>query len=62
MTARFVATGQARSGVAEKAGTLEGYGQPEDIAQAVAYFATDAGRHVSGQVLRVDGGDQTWPA
>jgi 3-oxoacyl-[acyl-carrier protein] reductase len=62
MTARFVATGQARSGVVEKAGTLEGYGQPEDIAHAVAYFVTDAGRHVSGQVLRVDGGDQTWPA
>jgi NAD(P)-dependent dehydrogenase (short-subunit alcohol dehydrogenase family) len=62
MTPRFVATGQARPGVVEKVGTLEGYGQPEDIAHAVAYFVTDAGRHVSGQVLRVDGGDQTWPA
>jgi NAD(P)-dependent dehydrogenase (short-subunit alcohol dehydrogenase family) len=62
MTPRFVATGQARSGVVEKVGTLEGYGRPEDIAHAVAYFVTDAGRHVSGQVLRVDGGDQTWPA
>jgi 3-oxoacyl-[acyl-carrier protein] reductase len=62
MTPRFVATGQVRSGVAEKVGTLEGYGRPEDIAHAVAYFVTEAGRHVSGQVLRVDGGDQTWPA
>jgi len=62
MTPRFVATGQARSGVVEKVGTLEGYGRPEDIAYAVAYFVTEAGRHVSGQVLRVDGGDQTWPA
>jgi 3-oxoacyl-[acyl-carrier protein] reductase len=62
MTPRFVATGQARPAVVEKAGTLEGYGQPEDIAHAVAYFVTEAGRHVSGQVLRVDGGDQTWPA
>ena len=62
MTPRFVATGQAKPGVVERAGTLEGYGQPEDIARAVAYFVTDAGRHVSGQVLRVDGGDQTWPA
>ena len=62
MTSRFVATGQARPGVVEKMGTLEGYGQPEDIAHAVAYFVTEAGRHVSGQVLRVDGGDQTWPA
>jgi 3-oxoacyl-[acyl-carrier protein] reductase len=62
MTARFIATGQARSGGVEKIGTLEGYGRPEDIAHAVAYFVTEAGRHVSGQVLRVDGGDQTWPA
>jgi 3-oxoacyl-[acyl-carrier protein] reductase len=62
MTPRFVATGQARPGVLEKVGTLEGYGRPEDIASAVAYFVTEAGRHVSGQILRVDGGDQTWPA
>jgi 3-oxoacyl-[acyl-carrier protein] reductase len=62
MTPRFVATGQAQPGVVERAGTLQGYGQPEDIALAVEYFVTDAGRHVSGQVLRVDGGDQTWPA
>jgi 3-oxoacyl-[acyl-carrier protein] reductase len=62
MTPRFVATGQAKPGVVEHVGTLQGYGQPEDIAHAVAYLVTDAGRHVSGQVLRVDGGDQTWPA
>jgi 3-oxoacyl-[acyl-carrier protein] reductase len=62
MTARFVATGQASPRGVERVGTLEGYGRPEDIAHAVAYLVTDAGRHVSGQVLRVDGGDQTWPA
>ena len=62
MTARFVATGQASPSGVDRIGTLEGYGQPDDIARAVEYFVTDAGRHVSGQVLRVDGGDQTWPA
>jgi 3-oxoacyl-[acyl-carrier protein] reductase len=62
VTARFLATGQARPAVLEKRGHLEGYGQPEDIARAVEFFVTEAGRHVSGQVLRVDGGDQTWPA
>jgi len=62
MTARFVATGQANPGGVDRIGTLEGYGRPEDIAHAVEYFVTEAGRHVSGQVLRVDGGDQTWPA
>ena len=62
MTARFVATGQANPEVLAKGEALEGYGRPEDIARAVEFFVTEAGRHVSGQVLRVDGGVQTWPA
>jgi 3-oxoacyl-[acyl-carrier protein] reductase len=62
MTPRFVATGQARPEVLARGEVLEGYGRPEDIAAAVEFFVTDAGRHVSGQVLRVDGGVQTWPA
>jgi 3-oxoacyl-[acyl-carrier protein] reductase len=62
VTPRFVATGQAEAAVVAKGETLEGYGQPEDIARAVEFFVTGAGRHVSGQVLRVDGGVQTWPA
>ena len=62
ITPRFVATGQAEPAVLAKGEVLEGYGRPEDIARAVEFFVTDAGRHVSGQVLRVDGGAQTWPA
>ncbi|MCP4674069.1 MAG: 3-oxoacyl-ACP reductase FabG [Deltaproteobacteria bacterium] len=31
-------------------------GQPDDIANAVAFFASDLSRHVTGQVLNVDGG------
>jgi 3-oxoacyl-[acyl-carrier protein] reductase len=62
VTARFLATGQARPDVLDKGGALEGYGSPEDIAHAVEFFVTEPGRHVSGQVLRVDGGVQTWPA
>jgi 3-oxoacyl-[acyl-carrier protein] reductase len=62
LTPRFRATGQARADVLERGDTLEGYGRPEDIARAVEYFVTEAGAHVSGQVLRVDGGDQLFPA
>jgi 3-oxoacyl-[acyl-carrier protein] reductase len=62
VTARFLATGQARPDVLDKGEALEGYGRPEDIARAVEFFVTEAGRHVSGQVLRVDGGVQTFPA
>jgi 3-oxoacyl-[acyl-carrier protein] reductase len=43
-------------------GTLEGYGDPLDVARAVAYFASDGAAFVSGQVLRVDGGGQVFPA
>lgn len=31
-------------------------GQPDDVARAVLFLATDASRHVTGQTLRVDGG------
>ena len=37
MTPRFIATGQARAGVVDKVGTLEGFVRPEEIAHAVAY-------------------------
>lgn len=34
-------------------------GQPADVAAAVAFLASDDGRHVNGAELRVDGGDLT---
>jgi NAD(P)-dependent dehydrogenase (short-subunit alcohol dehydrogenase family) len=36
-------------------------GHPTDVASAVAFLASDAGRHITGQVLAVDGG-QSIPA
>jgi 3-oxoacyl-[acyl-carrier protein] reductase len=43
-------------------GTLVRYGRSHEVAAAVAFLASEDGRFISGQVIRVDGGSQCWPA
>lgn len=38
---------------------LDRIGQPEDVADVIAFLAGPGSRHVTGQVLRVDGGQLT---
>ncbi|MEO0587223.1 MAG: SDR family oxidoreductase, partial [Planctomycetota bacterium] len=40
----------------KKITALGRFGQPDDIAHAVAYIASDGAGYVTGQVLTVDGG------
>jgi 3-oxoacyl-[acyl-carrier protein] reductase len=42
--------------LAMKAIPLGSFGNPEDIAEAVAFLASPAARYITGQVLSVDGG------
>ena len=36
---------------------LKQLGRPSDIANAAVYFASDAARHITGQLLSIGGGD-----
>ena len=43
-------------------GDLTRYGWPREVAKAVEFFVTSDSSYITGQVLRVDGGAQLWPA
>ena len=62
ITARFEASRPTREERKVRAGGLTRYGWPEEIARAVEFLATDDSSYITGQVLRVDGGAQLFPA
>jgi 3-oxoacyl-[acyl-carrier protein] reductase len=43
-------------------GTLDRIATVDEVARVVEFFAGAMGAFVSGQVIRVDGGSQVWPA
>ena len=62
VTPRFTASRVIDEGMTLKGGTLVRYGWPTEIARVVEFLVTDVSGFVTGQVLRVDGGQQCWPA
>ena len=61
-TPRFVASRPTRDERKVTTGPLTRYGWPSEVAKAVEFFVTADSSYVSGQVLRIDGGAQLWPA
>lgn len=60
-TARFLATRKVDSNRLAD-GTLDRIAHIDEVSRLVELFAGPMGEFVSGQVLRVDGGGQGWPA
>lgn len=61
-TERFVATRPVDPARLAEGGTLDRIATVDEVARLVELFAGPMGAFVSGQVLRVDGGGQLWPA
>ena len=62
MTARWKATRSYDAGKTVEDGTLDRYSKPIEIARVVDFLLSDASSYITGQVIRVDGGSQCWPA
>lgn len=61
VTERFLRIHEIDESRLAEDGTLERYGRPAETARVVGFLATDAAQFISGQVIRVDGGSQTFP-
>jgi NAD(P)-dependent dehydrogenase (short-subunit alcohol dehydrogenase family) len=62
VTPRFLASRPIDESLKTAEETLERYGQSIEIARVVEFLVSPASSYITGQVLRVDGGRQLWPA
>jgi 3-oxoacyl-[acyl-carrier protein] reductase len=61
-TPRFLASRPIDESLKTAEETLERYGQSIEIARVVEFLVSPASSYITGQILRVDGGRQLWPA
>lgn len=62
VTERFKASRPLDESRVATEGSLERYGWPVEVAKTVEFLVSDASSYITGQVIRVDGGRQLWPA
>ena len=62
ITARFVASRPTREERKVREGALTRYGWPDEVAKTVEFLVTPDSSYISGQILRIDGGAQLFPA
>lgn len=62
VTPRILAQGRASEALKLTDETLKRPGWPIEIARGVEFLVTEDSSYMSGQVLRIDGGYQMWPA
>ena len=62
VTPRFLASRVPDDSRKVEQGSLTRYGWPIEVARTVEFLVTEDSSYISGQVLRVDGGAQLWPA
>lgn len=61
-TGRFLGSRKVDEARLVTEGTLDRIGMVDEVTRVVEFFAGPLGAFVTGQVLRVDGGSQIWPA
>ena len=61
VTERFLRIHETDQSKMIEEGTLDRYGRPVEVAGVVGFLCQPQSRFISGQVIRVDGGGQTFP-